>query len=88
MTQNIKDLKPDRPNIITTNIENAIGFYRKMDTEAIVKEMIRWIPNSQKQPVLIRHSTIVYDWTLQTMLFQLETQGVCECGIYRGHFSN
>lgn len=40
MTQNIKDLKPDRPDIITTDIENAIGFYRKMDTVATVKEMI------------------------------------------------
>ncbi|WP_122893332.1 methyltransferase [Arcobacter peruensis] len=40
MTQNIQDLKPTRPNIITTNIDNAIGFYRKMDTSQTVKEMI------------------------------------------------
>jgi len=40
MTQNIKDLKPTRPNIITSKIEDTIGFYRKMDTSAVVKEMI------------------------------------------------
>ncbi|MDQ7086040.1 MAG: methyltransferase [Sulfurovum sp.] len=33
------DLQADRPDIITTEIE-AIRFYRKMDTEATVKEMI------------------------------------------------
>ena len=39
-TNDIKDLKPDRPDIITTDIKDAIGFYRKMDTTATVKEMI------------------------------------------------
>jgi len=39
MDNNIQALKPDRPDIITTDIE-VIGFYRKMDTEATVREMI------------------------------------------------
>lgn len=39
MTQNIQDIKPDRPNIITSDVE-GIGFYRKMDTKATVDEMI------------------------------------------------
>lgn len=39
MNKNIQTIKPDRPNIITSDIE-AIGFYRKMDTTATVKEMI------------------------------------------------
>ena len=39
MHNNIEELKPDRPNIITTEIE-AIHFYRKMDTQATVKDMI------------------------------------------------
>ena len=34
-----QDLKADRPEIITTEVE-AIGFYRKMDTESIVNQMI------------------------------------------------
>ena len=32
-------IKPEKPEIITTEI-NAIGFYRKMDTQATVNEMI------------------------------------------------
>ena len=39
MNTNIQDLKPDRPSIITTEVD-AISFYRKMDTEATIKEMI------------------------------------------------
>ena len=34
-----KDLQPDRPEIITEEVE-AISFYRKMDTKATVEEMI------------------------------------------------
>ena len=39
MNKDLKVIQPDRPNIITTEIE-AIHFYRKMDTEATVVEMI------------------------------------------------
>ena len=39
MNKNLQSLKPDRPEIITTEVD-AIGFYRKMDTESIVKQMI------------------------------------------------
>jgi methylase of polypeptide subunit release factors len=39
MNKNIESLQADRPDIITTEVE-AISFYRKMDTEATVKEMI------------------------------------------------
>ncbi len=35
----MNDIKADRPNIITTEIE-AISFYRKMDTQATVERMI------------------------------------------------
>ncbi|MDA3852026.1 MAG: methyltransferase [Spirochaetaceae bacterium] len=34
-----QSLKPDRPNIITSEIK-AIGFYRKMDTQAVVTQML------------------------------------------------
>ncbi|MCO4844947.1 MAG: methyltransferase [Sulfurovum sp.] len=39
MNKDLQSIQPDRPNIITTEIE-AISFYRKMDTEATVVEMI------------------------------------------------
>ncbi len=39
MNKNLQSIKPDRPSIITTEIE-AIGFYRKMDTKATVIDMI------------------------------------------------
>ena len=39
MNQDLQSIQPDRPNIITTEIE-AISFNRKMDTEATVAEMI------------------------------------------------
>ena len=39
MNKDLQSIQPDRPDIITTEIE-AISFYRKMDTEATVKEMI------------------------------------------------
>lgn len=39
MNKNLQSIKPDRPNIITTEIE-SIGFYRKMDTKATVIDMI------------------------------------------------
>lgn len=39
MNNNIQSIKPDRPKIITTDIE-AIHFYRKMDTQATVRDMI------------------------------------------------
>jgi len=39
MNKNLDSIQADRPNIITTEIE-AIHFYRKMDTEATVVEMI------------------------------------------------
>lgn len=39
MNKDLASIQSDRPNIITTEIE-AISFYRKMDTEATVKEMI------------------------------------------------
>ena len=39
MNDNLQNLKPDRPNIITSKIE-ATSFYRKMDTKATVVEMI------------------------------------------------
>ena len=39
MNIDLETIKPDRPNIITTEID-AIGFYRKMDTEATVIDMI------------------------------------------------
>ena len=39
MIKNTQEIKADRPSIITSEID-AIGFYRKMDTEATVKEMI------------------------------------------------
>ncbi|MGB1226634.1 MAG: methyltransferase [Poseidonibacter sp.] len=40
MTKNIEDLKPTRPNIIDINKDEAIGFYRKMDTKETVKQML------------------------------------------------
>jgi len=39
MNKDLQSIQPDRPNIITTEIE-AISFYRKMDTKATVVEMI------------------------------------------------
>ena len=39
MTTNLQSIKPDRPNIITSEI-NGIKFYRKMDTESVVNQMI------------------------------------------------
>ena len=39
MNKDLESMKPDRPNIITSEID-AISFYRKMDTEATVVEMI------------------------------------------------
>jgi methylase of polypeptide subunit release factors len=39
MNKNLDTLKPNRPEIITGEVE-AIGFYRKMDTEATVVDMI------------------------------------------------
>lgn len=39
MNKDLQFIQPDRPDIITTEIE-AISFYRKMDTEATVKDMI------------------------------------------------
>jgi len=39
MNKDLESIKPDRPNIITSKID-AISFYRKMDTEATVVEMI------------------------------------------------
>lgn len=39
MIKNLQTLKPDRPNIITSK-PDAISFYRKMDTEHTVNEMI------------------------------------------------
>ena len=39
MNKNLTTVEPNRPNIITEKVE-AISFYRKMDTEATVKEMI------------------------------------------------
>jgi hypothetical protein len=39
MNKDLQSIQPDRPNIITTEIE-AINFYRKMDTKATVAEMI------------------------------------------------
>jgi len=39
MNKELQSLQADRPNIITTEID-AISFYRKMDTEATVVEMI------------------------------------------------
>ena len=39
MNKDLQSLQADRPDIITTQIE-AIGFYRKMDTEATVTQMI------------------------------------------------
>jgi hypothetical protein len=39
MNKDLQSLKPDRPDIITTKVD-AIGFYRKMDTEATVVDMI------------------------------------------------
>jgi methylase of polypeptide subunit release factors len=39
MNTDLKTLQPDRPDIITTEVD-AIGFYRKMDTESIVAQMI------------------------------------------------
>lgn len=39
MIKNLQSIKPDRPNIITSQIE-GIGFYRKMDTKATVEQMI------------------------------------------------
>lgn len=39
MNIDLQSLKADRPDIITTEVE-AIGFYRKMDTEATVAQMI------------------------------------------------
>lgn len=39
MNKDLQSIQSDRPDIITKEIE-AISFYRKMDTEATVKEMI------------------------------------------------
>lgn len=39
MNKDLESIQPNRPNIITSEIE-AISFYRKMDTEATVAEMI------------------------------------------------
>ncbi|WP_373033210.1 methyltransferase [Sulfurovum sp.] len=39
MNEDLQSIQADRPDIITTEIE-AISFYRKMDTEATVKDMI------------------------------------------------
>ena len=39
MNKDLQSIQPDRPNIITTEIE-TISFYRKMDTKATVAEMI------------------------------------------------
>ena len=39
MNKDLQTMKPDRPNIITTEVE-AISFYRKMDTKATVEQMI------------------------------------------------
>ena len=39
MNKDLQSIKPNRPEIITQKVE-AIRFYRKMDTEATVKEMI------------------------------------------------
>ena len=39
MNTDLKELNPDRPNIITTEID-AISFYRKMDAKATIEEMI------------------------------------------------
>lgn len=40
MNTNLQTLTPDRPNIITSQLDDAISFYRKMDTENTVNEMI------------------------------------------------
>jgi hypothetical protein len=39
VTDHLQSIRPDRPQIITSDIE-AIGFYRKMDTQATVMEML------------------------------------------------
>ena len=39
MNKDLTTIKPNRPDIITEKIE-AISFYRKMDTEATVKDMM------------------------------------------------
>ena len=39
MNKELQSLQADRPDIITTEID-AIHFYRKMDTEATVVDMI------------------------------------------------
>ena len=39
MATNLQSIKPDRPNIITSQIE-GIKFYRKMDTQSVVAQMI------------------------------------------------
>jgi methylase of polypeptide subunit release factors len=39
MKENLESIKPDRPHIITSEID-AISFYRKMDTPATVVEML------------------------------------------------
>ena len=39
MDTNLQSIKPDRPNIITSQIE-GIKFYRKMDTQSVVAQMI------------------------------------------------
>ena len=39
MNTDLESITPNRPTIITSKID-AIGFYRKMDTEATVVEMI------------------------------------------------
>ena len=39
MNKDLESMKPNRPNIITTEID-TINFYRKMDTEATVVDMI------------------------------------------------
>ena len=39
MNKDLESIQPDRPNIITSEIE-ALSFYRKMNTEATVVEMI------------------------------------------------
>ena len=39
MNKDLQDIQPDRPDILTTEVE-AISFYRKMDTKATVEEMI------------------------------------------------
>jgi len=40
MNKNLQTLTTDRPNIITSQLDDAISFYRKMDTENTVNEMI------------------------------------------------